>query len=122
LARLLLFLLHIDRFVVSPASGPFAPLRAGTRNCPQFNSCTLINLWLRYSLYRDTALTYKTCTLKAKSAPPLSLRYIGAGSPSLHRDSFSAKVPGPDSYRDCPDAASSNTTSLYCCPLAFSKK
>jgi hypothetical protein len=29
--------------------------------------------------------------------------------PSLHRDSFLAKVPGP-----CPDAASGNTTSPYC--------
>jgi hypothetical protein len=27
----------------------------------------------------------------------------------LHRDNFLAKVPGP-----CPDAASGNTTSLYC--------
>ncbi len=29
--------------------------------------------------------------------------------PSLHRDSFSAKVPGP-----CPVLSSGNTTSLYC--------
>jgi hypothetical protein len=26
----------------------------------------------------------------------------------LHRDSFLAKVPGPDSYRDCPVLASGN--------------
>jgi hypothetical protein len=35
--------------------------------------------------------------------------------PSLHRDSFAAKVPG-----FCPDAASGNATSLYCRPLGAS--
>jgi hypothetical protein len=34
--------------------------------------------------------------------------------PSFHRDSFAAKEPGPDSYRDCPVLAPGNTTSLYC--------
>jgi hypothetical protein len=34
--------------------------------------------------------------------------------PSLHRDSLLAKVPGPDSYRDCPVLSSGNTTSPYC--------
>jgi hypothetical protein len=42
---------------------------------------------------------YKLCTMTAKT------RAI----PSLHRDSFLAKVPGP-----CPVFASGNTTSLYC--------
>jgi len=35
--------------------------------------------------------------------------------PSLHRDSFLPKVSGL-----CPDAASGNTTSLYCRPLCLS--
>ena len=36
--------------------------------------------------------------------------------PSLHRDSFLAKVPGP-----CPDAASGNTTSPYCRAVMFKR-
>jgi len=51
-----------------------------------------------------------------KNTPP-SAR---AGVPylSCHRDpslrsGLLAKVPGPDSYRDCPVLASGNTTSLY---------
>jgi len=34
--------------------------------------------------------------------------------PSLHRDSFAAKVPG-----SCPDAAAGNATSLYCRAVMF---
>jgi hypothetical protein len=41
----------------------------------------------------------KVCTMTCKKC----------AIPSLHRDSFVAKVPGP-----CPDAASGNTTSPYC--------
>jgi hypothetical protein len=39
--------LNLDKFRVVLASG-----RA---QLPQFNSCTVINLWVPYSLYRDTA-------------------------------------------------------------------
>jgi hypothetical protein len=39
--------------------------------------------------------------------------------PSLHRDSFLAKVPGPDSYRDCPALTSGNTNALYCRAVRF---
>jgi hypothetical protein len=37
--------------------------------------------------------------------------------PSLHRDSFLAKVPGP-----CPVLASGNTTSLYCRAVSNKQK
>jgi hypothetical protein len=40
--------LHLDRFVMT--------LHPDTRSCSQFKPCTVINLWLRYCLYRDTAL------------------------------------------------------------------
>jgi len=49
----------------------------------------------------------------AKLAPPLSLRYFGAGSPSLHRDKFSAKVPG-----SCPVRRQVTPTNFIAGPLA----
>jgi len=39
--------LHLDKFVMA--------MHPDTRSCPQSNSCTVTNLWLRNSLYRDTA-------------------------------------------------------------------
>jgi hypothetical protein len=46
----------------------------------------------------------------AKTAPPLSLRYIGAGSPSLHRDSF---MVSPEArYQDSARCLRRVTTSL----------
>jgi len=57
-----------------------------------------------------SAATYYVCT-----ATRLMLKNFCAMTcknhaiPSLHRDSFLAKVPGP-----CPDATSGNATSLYC--------
>ena len=63
----------------------------------------------------------KICTRTAKSAPPLSLRNRGTGSPSLHprfslllhgaqRDSFLAKVPVSIALlTGCPVLASGNT-------------
>jgi len=64
------------------------------------------NLLSDQTLYRDTRIGHKACTWTAKSG----------AIPFLHRDppAGGAKVPGPDSYRDCPDAASGNTTSPYC--------
>ena len=37
----------------------------------------------------------------------------------LHLDYFLAKVPGPDSYRDCPDASSGNTPPFIAGPLEY---
>src|SRR4030066_1954547 len=54
---------------------------------------------LRLTLYRDTRISQKVCTMTCKK------RAI----PSLHRDSLMAKVRGL-----YPDAASGNATSLYC--------
>jgi hypothetical protein len=34
--------------------------------------------WLRSTLHRDTRITHKVCTMTAKSAPPSSLRFVGA--------------------------------------------
>ena len=50
-------------------------------------------------MYREARKSQKVCTMTGKK------RAI----PSLHRDSFLAKVTGL-----CPDAASGNATSLYC--------
>jgi hypothetical protein len=97
-----------------------------SRICSQFNSCTVIILWLRLSLYRDTALVLATSFVTGDNfAAPIFLVPRNCSNsqnlypdgkkcaiPSLHRDSFSAKVPGL-----CPDAASGITTSLYCRPL-----
>jgi len=95
-----------------------------TRTYTQYKSCNVTGFWLRSNLYRDTAqvlicnICYiltdlfhlsnlyrdtpgfdKTCTWICKNH----------AIPSLHRDSFLAKVSG-----SCPDAASGNTTSPYC--------
>jgi len=51
------------------------------------------------TLYRDTRKGHKTLYPDGKKC----------AIPSLHRDSFSAKVPGFN-----PDAVSGNTTSPYC--------
>ena len=83
----------------------------------------MINFRLRDSLYRDTAPVPATSFATGdKFAAPISLvprhSYNSqnlypdgkkCAIPSLHRDNFSAKVPGP-----CPVLASGNTTSLYC--------
>jgi hypothetical protein len=99
------------------------------RICLQLKSCTVINYCLRDSLYRDTApvpptdfVTGDKFAAPIKLVPPLLLYKSGAGAtlvmlniictrtaktraiPSLHRDSFLAKVPGP-----YPDAASGNS-------------
>jgi len=105
----------------------------GARSCPQTSSCIVtipiaIGIWLRPTLYRDTAPVLvnsfvtgdnfaapikrvsrsgsnstKLLLWMQKHAPPPSLRCCGASSTSLHRDSFLPKVPGL-----CPDAASVN--------------
>jgi hypothetical protein len=99
-------------------------LHPDTRTCPQYKSCNVTVFWLRLNLYRDTAqvlicnICYiltdlfhlsnlyrdtpgfdKTCTWICKNH----------AIPSLHRDSFLAKVSGP-----CPVLSSGNTTSPYC--------
>jgi hypothetical protein len=81
-----------------------------SHNRTQFNLCTVIVFWLRPNSYRDAAPMHfselvtgddnsarykactaippapdKTCTLTAKTAP----------YPARHRDSYSAKAPGP---------------------------
>ena len=100
-------------------------LHPDTRICTQLKSCTVTNFWLRDNLYRDTApvpiyqlsatetnsrLTYQTCTATRVMLNKICTRTAKTRAiPSLHRDSFLAKVPGP-----CPDAASGNTTSPYC--------
>jgi hypothetical protein len=111
-------------------------LHPETRICPQFNSCTVIHFSLRPTLYRDTApvpaISIVTGDIPIAIGIAAPLKFVprsGSNSQtlqykcktyailSLHRDSFTAKVPGPDSYRDCPDATSSNATFLYCRPL-----
>jgi hypothetical protein len=45
-----------------------------TRICPQFKSCTLTNLWLRDSLYRDTAPVHANSFVTGdKFAAPIKL-------------------------------------------------
>jgi hypothetical protein len=93
-----------------------------------------IKLFIRELIYRPQLALYREavvfnfhCAWTAKSAPPSTLHFVGAGIPSLHprlryaapgrslprlkrgRDSFLAKGPGP-----CPVLASGNTTSPYC--------
>ncbi len=61
--------------------------------------------------YRDRfPATYQPCTATHVMLNKICTRTAKTRAiPSLHRDSFVAKVPGP-----CPDASSGNATSLYC--------
>ena len=60
-------------------------LHPDTRTYPQYKSCNVTDFWLRDKLYRDTPGFDKTCTWICKNH----------SIPSLHRDSFVAKVSGP---------------------------
>jgi hypothetical protein len=78
------------------------------RSCPQFKACTVTNLWLRYSLYRDTAPVLATSFVTGDNfAAPIKLvPRSGSNSQtfqykcktyailSLHRDCSLAKVTG----------------------------
>jgi hypothetical protein len=102
------------------------PTHPDTCICPQIKSCTMTNFWLRDSLYprfsgasahlqtfcyRDNlSATYQLCTATLVMLNTICTRTAKTRAiPSLHRDSFLAKVPG-----FCPVLASGNTTSLYC--------
>jgi hypothetical protein len=92
--------LHLDKFVMA--------MHLDTRSCLQSNSCTVTNLWLRNSLYRDTALMPETSFVTgdnflARIWHCIATRLYLTNSlqegkkyaiPSLHRDSFLPKVPG----------------------------
>jgi hypothetical protein len=88
-------ILHQDKFL---APRQFVPRHCTSAHLPAF-------------CYRDNLpATYQLCTatlvmLNRHPAMTAKTRAI----PSLHRDNFSAKVPGL-----CPVLASGNTTSLYC--------
>ena len=98
-------------------------LHPDTRTYPQYKSCNVTDFWLRDSLYRDTAqvplknilyrdsipASIKLVPRHARLRQNLYLDGKNHSIPSLHRDSFVAKVPGL-----CPDASSGNTTSPYC--------
>jgi len=85
--------------------------------------------WLRSTLYRDTApvpfinflqpkqlLSYLSKLYRDTRNAQSNLYLDGKKCviPSLHRDNFLAKVPGP-----CPGLSSGNTTSLYCRAVMF---
>jgi hypothetical protein len=110
-----MILSHLPGRVLNPAPG-FAQLHAikilhhdnflpSRQLVPRYCASAVFQLHLpglfpsRLSnLYRDRACTQKNLYPDGKKH----------AIPSLHRDNFPAKVPGP-----CPDAASGKTTSLY---------
>ena len=49
--------LFVTLFAFTPAlkTNLYRFLHPDTRICPLLNTCAVINFWLRYSLYRDTA-------------------------------------------------------------------
>ena len=88
-------ILYLDKFL---ASRQLVPLHCSSAHLSTF--CNRDNFPATYQNCTATlVMLNKICTRTAKT------RAI----PSLHRDSFLAKVPGP-----CPVPASGNTTSLYC--------
>jgi hypothetical protein len=95
-------ILHLDKFLASR--------QLLTRYCASAHlpaSCNRDNLPATYQICTATrVMLNQLCTLTAK------IRAI----PSLHRDSFLAKVPGLWSV-----PASGNTTSLYCRAVSFNK-
>jgi len=118
LSRFLLCSFYQDRFVMGVKPGHahlraikiFVPLTlAALRSGPSARHCASAHL--PASCNRDSfSTTYQLCT-----ATLVMFNKICAWTakthaiPSLHRDNFPAKVPGP-----CPVLASGNTTSLYC--------
>jgi hypothetical protein len=92
--------LHHDKFL--------APRQLLPRHCTSAHlpaSCNRDNVPATYKPCTATlVMLNKICAMTAKT------RAI----PSLHRDNFSTKVPGP-----CPVLASGNTTSLYCRAVRF---
>ena len=88
----------------------------------------MTNFWLRVSLYRDTApVTANNFVTGDKFVAPIKLvprhsynsekLYHDAKNcaiPSLHRDSFLAKV-----ISTCPGASSGNVFALYCRAVRF---
>jgi hypothetical protein len=97
-----------------------------TRTCASARNnalCTVITYWLRSTLYRDTA-PVPAINFVTRDNFAVSINLVPRHShnsqnlypdskkcaiPSLHRDSFLAKVPGL-----CPVLSSGNTTSPYC--------
>ena len=112
LSRFLLLLLHSRQIcngccTRTPAFAEATAVKA--RICPQLNCCTVINSWLRDSLYprfrfaslpghrRDTRTSSnKFVPGRQKSAPyPPRPNADVVSRAGLHRDSFLAKVSGP---------------------------
>jgi hypothetical protein len=93
-------ILHHDKLL---APGQLLPRHCAGAHLPTFSYRD--SLPATYQLCTATlVMLNKICTITAKT------RAI----PSLHRDSFLAKVQGP-----CPVLASGNTTSLYCRAVRF---
>jgi hypothetical protein len=88
-------ILHLDYFL--------APRQLVPRHCASAH--------LPVSCNRDSfPATYQLCTTTRVMLNKISTWTAKTRAiPSLHRDSFLAKVPGP-----CPVLSSGNTTSLYC--------
>jgi hypothetical protein len=80
-----------------------APIKLVPRRCASAH--------LQAFCYRDNlSVTYQLCTATLVMLNKICTRTAKTRAiPSLHRDSFLAKVPGP-----CPVLASGNTTSPYC--------
>jgi hypothetical protein len=88
-------ILHLDYFL--------APIKLVPRHCTSAH--------LPASYYRDNLpATYQPCTATRVMLNKICTMMAKTRAiPSLHRDNFSAKVPGL-----CPVLSSGNTTSLYC--------
>jgi hypothetical protein len=94
--------LHLDYFL--------APIKLVPRHCTSAH--------LPASCNPDCfSAIYETCTATCVMLNKICTRTVKTRAiPSLHRDSFAAKVPGPDSYRDCLVLASGNWLSLQAGP------
>jgi hypothetical protein len=129
-----------DRFVIVLA--PALRSAQGARICTQLYFCTVINFYLRDSLYRDTApVPVNSFVTGDKFVAPIklvprhalcSIKFVpgrqkvrhtlpACRQAGLHRDpslrsGLLAKEPGP-----CPVLASGNTTSPYCRAVMFKR-
>ena len=110
-------------FALAPKTNSLWALNLDTHICTQLKSYTMTNFWLRDSLYHDTApvpatnfvtgdkfvAPIKFVPRHSYSSQNLYLDGKKCAIPSLHLDSFAAKVPGL-----CPVLASGNAYLLYC--------
>ena len=106
--------MYLDSFVKQDKPGPFAPLRAGTRTCFQKNIVYLDLLPARNKPCTATLVMLKQLCTRINSYRQAKTTPYPPCLPAAVRQACTVAVSRLiPMNRDCPDAASGNTTSPY---------